>query len=120
MLARRRGARLRPRASPHSYTIGPVSSPTSATGHAQTFLDALAEAKEALKTEDLDRMKRAQETLSKAAHKLGEVMYREAQTQAGQPSGQGGGSQPGGAGRPSGPKEGEVVDAEFEDLGEKK
>src|SRR5213593_4307896 len=84
--------------------------------------DALAEAKEALKTEDLDRMKRAQETLSKAAHKLGEIMYREAQAQGGQqPPGPGAGSQAGGAaGRPSGPKEGEVVDAEFEDLGEKK
>jgi molecular chaperone DnaK len=81
--------------------------------------DALAEAKEALKTEDLDRMKRAQETLSKAAHKLGEIMYREAQAQAGQASGQNAGSQPSG-GQPSGPKEGEVVDAEFEDLGEKK
>jgi molecular chaperone DnaK len=80
--------------------------------------DALAEAKEALKTEDLDRMKRAQETLSKASHKLAEIMYREAQTQAGQPSGQGPQSE--GTGRPSGPKEGEVVDAEFEDLGEKK
>jgi len=83
--------------------------------------DALAEAKEALKTDDLDRMKRAQETLSKAAQKLGEIMYREAQAQSGQAPGQGAGSQPGGAaGRPSGPKEGEVVDAEFEDLGEKK
>jgi len=83
--------------------------------------DALAEAKEALKTDDLDRMKRAQDTLSKAAHKLGEVMYREAQAQAGQqPPGPGAGPQAGGAGRPSGPKEGEVVDAEFEDLGEKK
>jgi len=82
--------------------------------------DALAEAKEALKTDDLDRMKRAQETLSKAAHKLGEVMYREAQAQGGQASGQGAGPQPGTGGRPSGPKEGEVVDAEFEDLGEKK
>jgi molecular chaperone DnaK len=84
--------------------------------------DALAEAKEALKTEDLDRMKRAQETLSKAAQKLGEIMYREAQqSQAGQASSQGAGSQPGAAaGRSSGPKEGEVVDAEFEDLGEKK
>jgi molecular chaperone DnaK len=80
--------------------------------------DALAEAKEALKTEDLDRMKRAQETLSKASHKLAEIMYREAQAQAGQPSGQGPQSE--GTGRPSGPKEGEVVDAEFEDLGEKK
>jgi len=84
--------------------------------------DALAEAKEALKTDDLERMKRAQETLSKAAHKLGEAMYREAQAQGGQqPPGPGAGSQAGGAaGRPSGPKEGEVVDAEFEDLGEKK
>ncbi len=82
--------------------------------------DALAEAKEALKTDDLDRMKRAQDTLSKAAHKLGEVMYREAQAQAGQQPGPGAGPQAGGAGRPSGPKEGEVVDAEFEDLGEKK
>jgi molecular chaperone DnaK len=83
--------------------------------------DALGEAKEALKTDDLDRMKRAQDTLSKAAHKLGEVMYREAQAQAGQQQpGPGAGPQAGGAGRPSGPKEGEVVDAEFEDLGEKK
>ncbi len=83
--------------------------------------DALAEAKEALKTDDLDRMKRAQDTLSKAAHKLGEVMYREAQAQAGQQQpGPDAGPQAGGAGRPSDPKEGEVVDAEFEDLGEKK
>ena len=83
--------------------------------------DALGEAKEALKTDDLDRMKRAQDTLSKAAHKLGEVMYREAQAQAGQQQpGPDAGPQAGGAGRPSGPKEGEVVDAEFEDLGEKK
>jgi len=85
--------------------------------------DALGEAKEALKTDDLDRMKRAQDTLSKAAHKLGEVMYREAQAQAQagqQQPGSGAGPQAGGAGRPSGPKEGEVVDAEFEDLGEKK
>ena len=41
--------------------------------------DALAEAREALKSEDLERMKRAQETLTQASHKLAEVMYREAQ-----------------------------------------
>ena len=85
--------------------------------------EALAEAKESLKTEDLDRMKRAQESLSKASHKLAEIMYREAQSQAqpggaGQPGAQGSDAQQ--PGRPSGPKEGEVVDAEFEDLGEKK
>ncbi|HEY3065195.1 MAG TPA: molecular chaperone DnaK [Methylomirabilota bacterium] len=79
--------------------------------------DAMSEAREALKGEDINRMKQAQERLQTAAHKLAEAMYREAQA----------GSAPGGAGnRPSpgagttGPKEGEVVDAEFEDLGEKK
>jgi molecular chaperone DnaK len=84
--------------------------------------EALAEAKEALKTDDMDRMKRAQETLSKASHKLAEIMYREAQSQAQGAAGQPGAEAPGaqGQGRPSGPKEGEVVDAEFEDLGEKK
>jgi molecular chaperone DnaK len=80
--------------------------------------DALAEAKEALKTDDLDRMKRAQETLTKASHKLAEIMYREAQAQPGQPgAGATSSDTRSGAG---GPKEGEVVDAEFEDLGEKK
>src|SRR5256714_917735 len=52
--------------------------------------EALAPARGALKTEDTERMKRAQEALSKASHKLAEIMYREAQAQ----------SQPGGAGQP--------------------
>jgi len=60
-------------------------------------------------------MKRAQESLTRASHKLAEIMYREAQAQG----------QPGAPGAqqsqsPTGPKEGEVVDADFEDLGEKK
>jgi molecular chaperone DnaK len=77
--------------------------------------DALGEAKDALKADDLDRMKRAQDTLTKAAHKLAEVMYQ-SQAQGEQPGGAGAP----GAGASSGPKEGEVVDAEFEDLGDKK
>jgi molecular chaperone DnaK len=77
--------------------------------------DALGEAKEALKGEDVERISRAQDALQKASHKLAEVMYRETQ-QAGAPGA--GAERPGGAG--NGPKEGEVVDAEFEDLGEKK
>src|SRR5216110_2659398 len=77
--------------------------------------DAMAEAREALKSEDVERMKRAQESVTRAAHKLAEIMYREAQEQG----------QPGAPGAqqsqsPTGPKEGEVVDADFEDLGEKK
>ncbi len=77
--------------------------------------DALNEAREALKGEDVERMKRAQETLTRASHKLAEIMYREAQAQGQQP---GPGAPP--EGQASGPTEGEVVDAEFEDLGEKK
>ena len=80
--------------------------------------EALAEAREALKGEDVERMKRAQESLTRASHKLAEIMYREAQAK-GQPSDAG--AAPGGDGRgAAGPKEGEVVDADFEDLGDKK
>jgi molecular chaperone DnaK len=80
--------------------------------------EALAETKEALKSEDVARIQAAQEKLTRASHKLAEVMYREAS----QP-GAGGAASGGAAGAPgpsAGPKEGEVVDAEFEDLGEKK
>ncbi|PYM17376.1 MAG: molecular chaperone DnaK [Candidatus Rokuibacteriota bacterium] len=77
--------------------------------------DALAEAREALKSEDIERMKTAQQNLTRASHKLAEVMYREAQ--AGQPSGQ---TENRGTTGGAAPKEGEVVDAEFEDLGDKK
>ena len=79
----------------------------------ETALDA---AREALKTEDVDRIKRAEEDLQKASHKLAEVMYREAQAKSQSP-GSAGGTPDGG---PSGGAKGDVVDAEFEDLGEKK
>jgi molecular chaperone DnaK len=77
--------------------------------------EALGEAKEALKGEDVERIQRAQEALTKATHKLAEVMYQQA-SQPGPGAAPGAGS----TGQASGPKEGEVVDAEFEDLGEKK
>src|SRR6059036_2702364 len=51
--------------------------------------DALNEARESLKSEDVERMKRAQESLTRASHKLAEIMYREAQAK-GQPGGAGG------------------------------
>jgi molecular chaperone DnaK len=80
--------------------------------------EALAETREALKGEDVERITRAQETLTKATHKLAEVMYRDA-SQAGREGTPGGGQGPT-TGQAAGPKEGEVVDADFEDLGEKK
>jgi molecular chaperone DnaK len=66
---------------------------------------ALGEAREALKGEDIERMRRAQENLMRASHVLAEAMYRESK------GGPGGGPQ--GAG--GGPKEGEVVDADFKE-----
>ncbi|HYA02633.1 MAG TPA: molecular chaperone DnaK [Syntrophobacteria bacterium] len=79
--------------------------------------DALAGAKEALKSEDMDRIRRAMETLTKASHRLAEVMYKQARDkQEPTASGEGKGSE---AKAGSGP-EGDVVDAEFEDLGKNK
>ncbi len=79
--------------------------------------DALAGAKEALKSEDMGKIQQAMETLTKASHRLAEVMYKQAREK----------QAPGGSGEAKGPEEkhegaaeGEVVDAEFEDLGKNK
>jgi molecular chaperone DnaK len=84
----------------------------------QAIESALNDVREALKTDDLDRIKRTQEALTAASHKLAEVMYREAQAGA-----QAGGPAPGSGGptgESAGGGAGDVVDAEFKDLGEKK
>jgi molecular chaperone DnaK len=78
---------------------------------------ALGELREALKSDDLDRIKKAQEATIQASHKLSEAMYREAQAKAQPGTGEAAGTGPAGGATP--PK-GDVVDAEFEDLGEKK
>jgi molecular chaperone DnaK len=79
--------------------------------------DALADAKEALKSEDMDRIRRSVETLTKASHRLAEVMYRQAKDKQAPGA-------PSEAGEPQAKSdaapEGEVVDAEFEDLGKGK
>jgi molecular chaperone DnaK len=70
---------------------------------------ALGDAREALKGEDIERIRQAQEGLTRASQRLAEAMYRE--TKGGPAAGP----------RTSGePKEGEVVDAEFEDVDERK
>jgi molecular chaperone DnaK len=76
---------------------------------------AIKEVREALKADDLGRLQRASEALTRTSHKMAEVLYREAQAKsepAGEPAGAS--SQPKGK-----TAEGEVVDAEFEDLGGK-
>ncbi|HTD21710.1 MAG TPA: molecular chaperone DnaK [Terriglobales bacterium] len=82
---------------------------------------ALADAKKALEGSDAAAMNSAREKLTAASHKLAEQMYKSAQ-----PSGAGaqaGGPAPGddGAAKPDGQKkEGEVIDAEYVDVDEKK
>jgi molecular chaperone DnaK len=78
--------------------------------------DALAEAKEALKSEEMDKIRSALDTLTKASHRLAEVMYRQAKEKQAPGA-------PADSGEPqakTGAAEGEVVDAEFEDLGKGK
>ncbi len=80
--------------------------------------DAIADAKKALQDGDADRIKQTMEQLTRASHKLAEVMYRQASAGGAQPGGDSGaeGSRPPGD---SGGAQGDVVDAEFEDLGKK-
>jgi molecular chaperone DnaK len=74
---------------------------------------ALNEGREALQGEDVAAMERARDQINQVAHKLAEAMYKQAA--GSQPPGADGQQQTGGT---SGAhkREGEVVDAEFEDV----
>jgi molecular chaperone DnaK len=72
---------------------------------------ALAEARDALKGDDAERIRRAQERLTQASRVLEEAMQRRGN------GGGGGGST--GSGPSNGPAEGEVVDAEFKDVSDR-
>ena len=73
--------------------------------------EAVAEGKTALTKDDLDEFKKATEAITKASHKLAEVLYQKAGAEAGAGAGA-----PGGAGAEAGggaaEGEGDVVDAE--------
>jgi molecular chaperone DnaK len=83
---------------------------------AQAVQNAVAAAKEALKAGDVNRMRSAMDDLTKASHKLAEVLYK--QTTAGQQQGQpGAGQQQQEARSQSGGRSNDdVVDVEFEDV----
>jgi molecular chaperone DnaK len=72
---------------------------------------ALAEAREALSSEDAERLRRAQEGLTRASQTLAAAVQR----QGGEASGPSA-APPGDAAREGTPREGEIVDAEFEDI----
>jgi molecular chaperone DnaK len=78
--------------------------------------DAIADAKKALESGDSGRITQAMQALNAAAQRIGKAMYEQA-TKDKQPPTDGGTREK--AGGPGGPQEGEVVDAEFEDLGKK-
>jgi len=97
---------------------------------------ALAEAKQALESEDTEKMQQATSKLEQASHKLAEKLYQSSDQSHGAAagagpgggdggaSGTGGGSAGGGAGRPRSPGGGgasdEVIDAEYVDVDEKR
>jgi molecular chaperone DnaK len=80
----------------------------------QSIEHALNEAREALKGEDSERIRRAQENLTQASRALAEAAYRQTSANAG---GTGGGAT---NGSPQGPQAGDVVDAEFKDADDRK
>lgn len=76
---------------------------------------ALKDAEEALKSDNKDVIEAKTQALAEVSHKLAEKMYTQEQPNQGQPGGQAG-AQGGG----EKPVEGEVVDAEFEEVKNKK
>jgi molecular chaperone DnaK len=74
---------------------------------------ALQEGKKALESGKADQIRQAIEQITKASHKMAEAMYRRAESQQQGADAQARGQAKGG----DRPAEGEVVDAEFEDLG---
>jgi len=87
--------------------------------------NAVADAKKALESNDKEQMNKAREKLTQASHKLAEQMYRASQPQGAPGTGagpagdsHGAGPEPGGNGEAK--KEGEVIDAEYVDVEDKK
>ena len=81
--------------------------------------EAISKVKKALEGEDIEAIKKAQDELMDLSHKLAEAMYAKtagAQDAQGGPDGPDAGAQPGGAGKASGKKDDDVVDADFEEV----
>jgi molecular chaperone DnaK len=81
---------------------------------------ALKEAEEALKSDNKDTIEAKTQALAEASHKLAEKMYSQDQGQHGQQAQSGESAPHGGNGSNEKPAEGEVVDAEFEEVKNKK
>jgi len=79
--------------------------------------DAIVRVKKALEGDDVDAIKKAQEDLTNASHKLAEAMYSKATAQQ-EGAGAGAGAQGGTKSEQAGPgkKDDDVVDADFEEV----
>jgi molecular chaperone DnaK len=80
----------------------------------QAIEQALNEAREALKGEDSERIRRAQDNLTQVSRALAEAAYGQTSAKAGGTGGSGTN------GSPQGPQAGDVVDAEFKDADDRK
>jgi molecular chaperone DnaK len=80
---------------------------------------AIADLRAVKDGEDVDAIKSRTDALSQAAMKLGELLYRQSQSTPGGDSGAGPGGEQAGRGGES-PKDEKVVDADFEDVDDKK
>jgi len=84
---------------------------------AKNIEDAVAALKKAVEAEDSAGIEQGIEQLTAASHKLAEIMYQQASTEQG---GQAAGGTPPPQGDAAGPSEEDVIDAEYEDMDEKK
>ncbi|MFH1879103.1 MAG: molecular chaperone DnaK [Candidatus Omnitrophota bacterium] len=75
--------------------------------------EAVDKAREALKSDDVEKMKKAQEELQKASHKLSEEIYKDAQAKAQQAGGPGQDAGAEGSGASGKKAEEDVVDADY-------
>jgi molecular chaperone DnaK len=81
-----------------------------------TVNTALVDAKSALESEDIEKMKSAYDSLQKATHKLSEEMYKRAGPGPGDKAGGGAGASASGNGSGSRKDDDDVVDADFEEV----
>ena len=79
----------------------------------EALASAIADAKKALESDDVERMKAAKQSLEQTAHRASEALYRQAAPGAGV---YGGGATAGGGGQSQGEakRDDNVIDAEFE------
>ncbi len=80
--------------------------------------DAMAKVRKAIEGDDLEAIKKAQEELTTASHKLAEAMYAKTAEQQGGPGAAGAGAAGTGTGTQAGggKKDDDVVDADFEEV----